>query len=196
MQRFDLYFEHDLLPASVLTVGLLAPERDAALLFEIARNRMEAFALPAGSRALRLQAEHLPPFVPAARDLFDTRPAQAMPWTQLRERLRARLGDDAVQPLAVQADHRPECASGTQPAAKPPAYWPLRPGWLLDTPQPLRDPRLRIVAGPERIESGWWDQADARRDYYVVETAHGQRGWAFRPRNDPHAPWMLHGWFG
>ncbi|KAG1589015.1 hypothetical protein G6F46_014656 [Rhizopus delemar] len=119
-----------------------------------------------------------------------------MPWTQLRERLRARLGDDAVQPLAVQADHRPERASGTQPAVKPPSYWPLRPGWLLDTPQPLRDPRLRIVAGPERIESGWWDQADARRDYYVVETAHGQRGWAFRTRNDPHAPWMLHGWFG
>ena len=196
VQRFDLHFEHDLLPASVLTIGLLAPERDPALLFEIARNRMEAFALPAGSRALRLQAEQLPPFVPAARDLFDTRPAQAMPWNQLRERLRARLGDDAVQPLAVQADHRPERASGTQPPAKPPSYWPLRPGWLLDTPQPLRDPRLRIVAGPERIESGWWDQADARRDYYVVETAHGQRGWAFRERNDPHAPWMLHGWFG
>lgn len=196
VQRFDLHFEHDLLPASVLTIGLLAPERDPALLFEIARNRMEAFALPAGSRALRLQAEQLPPFVPAARDLFDTRPAQAMPWNQLRERLRARLGDDAVQPLAVQADHRPERANGTQPAAKPPSYWPLRPGWLLDTPQPLRDPRLRIIAGPERIESGWWDQADARRDYYVVETAHGQRGWAFRTRNDPHAPWMLHGWFG
>jgi len=101
-----------------------------------------------------------------------------------------------VQPLAVQADHRPERASGTQPPAKPPAWWPLRPGWLLETPQPLRDPRLRIVAGPERIESGWWDQADARRDYYVVETAQGQRGWAFRTRNDPHAPWMLHGWFG
>lgn len=196
VQRFDLHFEHDLLPASVLTIGLLAPERDPALLFEIARNRMEAFALPAGSRALRLQAEQLPPFVPAARDLFDTRPAQAMPWSQLRERLRARLGDDAVQPLAVQADHRPERASGIQPPTKPPAYWPLRPGWLLDTPQPLRDPRLRIIAGPERIESGWWDQADARRDYYVVETAHGQRGWAFRTRNDPHAPWMLHGWFG
>ncbi|MGM3213884.1 hypothetical protein ACS229_29635, partial [Klebsiella pneumoniae] len=37
VQRFDLHFEHDLLPASVLTIGLLAPERDAALLFEIAR---------------------------------------------------------------------------------------------------------------------------------------------------------------
>ncbi|WMJ69581.1 DNA polymerase Y family protein [Stenotrophomonas sp. 24(2023)] len=196
VQQFQLHFEHDLLPASTLPIGLLSPERDAGLLFEIARSRLEAFALPAGSRALRLDAEHLPPFVPAARDLFDTRPAQAMPWPQLRERLRARLGDDAVQPLAVQADHRPEQASGTQPPTAPPAHWPLRPGWLLQPAQPLRDPRLRVLSGPERIESGWWDQHDARRDYYVVETSHGQRGWAYRLRDDPRAPWMLHGWFG
>ncbi|KAF1012822.1 MAG: Protein ImuB [Stenotrophomonas maltophilia] len=194
--QFQLHFEHDLLPASTLQVGLLASEREAGLLFEIARSRMEAFALPAGSRALRLEADHLPPFVPAARDLFDTRPAQAMPWPQLRERLRARLGDEAVQPLAVQADHRPEQASGSQPASSVPAHWPLRPGWLLQPAQPLRDARLRVLSGPERIESGWWDQHDARRDYYVVETSQGQRGWAYRLRDDPRAPWMLHGWFG
>ena len=80
----------------------------------------------------------------------------------------------------------------------------MRPLWLLRTPKQLEEigaaPHyagpLALLSGPERIESGWWDQADARRDYYVVETAHGQRGWAFRERNDPHAPWMLHGWFG
>ena len=51
----------------------------------------------------------------------------------------------------MQADHRPERASGTQPAVKPPSYWPLRPGWLLDTPQPLRDPRLKEAVTHHKI---------------------------------------------
>jgi protein ImuB len=197
VQRFDLWFEHDQHPDTCLSIGLLAPERDAAMLFELARNRVDHLQLPAGSRGLRLQAEHLPPFVPAARDLFDPRPQQAMPWEQVRERLRARLGDDAVQGLGLRAEHRPERASGDAHGAPkgPPPPLPLRPGWLLPRPQPLLDPHLRILSGPERIESGWWDEGDIRRDYYVVETAHGQRGWAYTSADTRGGPWMLHGWF-
>ena len=29
--------------------------------------------------------------------------------------------------------------------------------------------RLELLAGPERIESGWWDGADVQRDYYVAQ---------------------------
>ena len=43
-----------------------------------------------------------------------------------------------------------------------------RPTWLLPQPMPLRDHALRILTGPERVESGWWDGGDVRRDYYVV----------------------------
>ena len=67
-------------------------------------------------------------------------------------------------------------------------------GWNAASNPALRDPRLRIVAGPERIESGWWDQADARRDYYVVQTLAGQRGWAYRTVGSD-GPLLLHGWF-
>ncbi|MEG3158304.1 DNA polymerase Y family protein, partial [Lysobacter zhanggongensis] len=75
-----------------------------------------------------------------------------------------------------------------------------RPGWLLPHPAPLRDHHVRILAGPERIESGWWE-ADVRRDYYLVETSLGQHAWAFRAAGDPAADgradgFMLHGWFG
>ena len=53
----------------------------------------------------------------------------------------------------------------------------------------------RIVRawGPERIESGWWRGRDARRDYYLVETATGQRLWLFRALRDER--WYLHGSF-
>ena len=53
----------------------------------------------------------------------------------------------------------------------------------------------RVLAGPERVESGWWDSDDVRRDYYVVETHEGQRAWAFRAAGEAGGGFMLHGWF-
>lgn len=220
VQRFVLRLEHDRRPDSEVVVGLLTAEREAAVLFELARGRLEQARVPAPVRGLRLLARELPPFVPARRDLFDPRPQQAVPWLQLRERLRARLGDGAVHGLAVQADHRPERAwrrldGDVAMAAKAPAagrprtplpaasttavsYMDscphLRPGWLLPEPQPLPDNGLRLLAGPERIESGWWDDEEARRDYYLVETPQGQQAWAWCPAG-AHGPWTLHGWF-
>jgi protein ImuB len=78
------------------------------MLFELARGRLERVAVPAPVRTLRLLARELPPFVPAARELFEPRPLQSVDWPGLRERLRARLGNDAVHGLAPVADHRPE----------------------------------------------------------------------------------------
>src|SRR5690606_18934558 len=91
VQRFTLRLEHEArhaLPSheadqvqaasarsTDVPVGLLAAERDAGLLFELTRNRLGQVALPAPVIGVRLLARELPPFVPAARDLFDTRPA-------------------------------------------------------------------------------------------------------------------------
>lgn len=194
VQRFTLSFAHEDHPPTTIVIGMLSAERDSAMLFDIARNRLEQARLPAPTRGLRLVAEELPPFVPAARDLFDIRPQQGMPWEQLRERMRARLGDDAVHGLGVRADHRPEHASGVAALGDVPPVFPQRPGWLLDRPIPLRERRFDILAGPERIESGWWDQGDVRRDYYVIETAQGQRAWVFCAPGE-RGPYMVHGWF-
>ncbi|WP_145183223.1 DNA polymerase Y family protein [Pseudomonas sp. URMO17WK12:I11] len=197
VQRFNVYLEHAEGPETLLQVGLLAAERDATLLFELARGRLEPLRIPAPVRNLRLVAEDLPPFVPQHQALFDPRAKQAQPWPQLRERLRARLGDEAVNGLRAEADHRPECAwqvaeqgaaSGLSVTAG------SRPGWLLSTPQAL-EPAAHIVLGPaERIESGWWDGGDVRRDYYRIETRDGLRGWAYQDLAQPGPLW-LQGWF-
>ena len=52
----------------------------------------------------------------------------------------------------------------------------------------------RILMGPERIESGWWDGGDVRRDYYLIETRAGQQGWAYRAVGEDGPLW-LQGWF-
>jgi protein ImuB len=196
VQRFTLTFEHEHDARTRIPVGLLAPERDPSLLFDIARERLDRTRLGAPVCALGLYADGLPPFAPARRSLFDTRPQQAEPWETLRERLRARLGDEAVHGIALHADHRPERAwqvdRGKQRAETPMRH--PRPAWLLQRPIPLRPAVRQILAGPERIESGWWDGQDVRRDYYVVETAAGQRAWVFRPAGETGA-FMLHGWF-
>jgi len=58
--------------------------------------------------------------------------------------------------------------------------------------------RPRIVrlcdATAERIESGWWDGGDLRRDYFVADLDNGQRAWIFRQPGASDG-WMLHGWF-
>ncbi|MEX5351709.1 DNA polymerase Y family protein [Pseudomonas juntendi] len=197
VQRFSLYLEHAEGPDTELKVGLLAAEREAAMLFELARGRLELLRIPAPVRNLRLLAEDLPPFVPQHQALFAPRAQQAQPWEQLRERLRARLGDDAVTGLCAEADPRPECAWQAAEQGTPgvlPVAPGSRPGWLLPQPQALPEAGVQLLARPERIESGWWDGGDVRRDYYRIETRNGLRGWAYRDLAQPGPLW-LQGWF-
>ena len=143
---------------------------------------------------MRRVARDLPDFVPAGRDLFYERPANALPIEQLRERLRARLGDRAVYRLGGTTDPRPERAQAVADEGAGYEESRLRPTWLLDRPIPLRGPAPRILAGPERLETGWWDGAEACRDYYVIETSLGQHAWAFCQPGE-QGGWMLQGWF-
>lgn len=129
------------------------------------------------------------------------------------EQLRARLGQDAVTGMALVEEHRPERQSVTappqlRPATSAPADLPWttgrRPLWLLPEPRPLAEQdawpcregrRLALLAGPERLETGWWDGADIQRDYYQAMDAAGVRLWIYRERGASRR-WYLHGFFG
>ena len=77
-----------------------------------------------------------------------------------------------------------------------------RPVWLLHRSQRLIAeeglPRLQgtldLVAGPERIESGWWDGEPVGRDYFVAVNSGGEALWIYREHRNP-AAWYLHGVF-
>src|ERR1700722_19158804 len=138
----------------------------------------------------------LQPLSAGSLDVFAGRPSagasgcDSLP--QLVERLRARLGEDAVYGVVSIAEHRPEAAwrrvhelrlaSVLHAGAKMPGYGAdqgmPRPVWLLDAPLPLSKPDL-LEQGPERIESGWWDGKGVARDYYVARQAHGAKLWVF-----------------
>lgn len=194
VQRFVVELEHAQGAPTQVPVGLLAPERDPGRLFELARGRLEPVQVPRPVRGLRLLAEQLPAFVPGHHDLFDARPQQSQPWEQLRERLRARLGDEALTGLGYAADHRPENAWRPLPCPVSVPVGP-RPGWLLAQAQPFNQGRWAAQAGPERVESGWWDGGDVRRDYYRVQLPDGRTAWVYRSLAAPEHLW-LQGWFG
>jgi len=212
IQRYAVVFAHEKHPDSVLDIGLLHVERDADTLFELMQERLARFALPDATIELSLRADTLLPFAPAQADLLNDRSDTRDTPARLLERLRARLGDEAVSAIAVHEEHRPELAS--RPAALPwkaqestlpyrrsghdhRGFQPpsLRPNWLLATPQPIDDRQLQMISGPERIESGWWDGGDCRRDYYIASDPHGRRVWVFQTLGRQPA-WYLHGVFG
>lgn len=108
--------------------------------------------------------------------------------------------------LAVPGAHL--ALPGQHPGVSPELPLP-RPAWLLPTPQPLAERQalplldgqpLQLLAGPERIETGWWDGALAARDYFVAMAADGSLVWVYRARlpvADAAAPlWFLQGRFG
>jgi protein ImuB len=142
----------------------------------------------------------------------------------LIERLRARLGSEAVYGLCLVPRHRPEvawrvaepalpgAASGAASGAAADAVAGVahvpesapaegcglrRPLWLLREPEPLPWPyeALQRLEGPERIETGWWDGGDVARDYYIAREPSGAEVWVYRERLPPHG-WWLHGVFG
>ena len=185
----------------------------------ILREKLDRLTLNAPVESIRLEATRVETLTGRNHTLF----AEAAQETTtgisaLLEHFSARLGEQAVYRLTLQADHRPECATrqttvlentATDPSASPP-----RPLWLLEQPEPLaevdgrpyRQGPLQLLAGPERIESGWWDRGettgeenieavgDIRRDYFIARAPDNSWLWIFR---DVRAPggWFLHGHF-
>ncbi len=208
-------------PPGTTPLMLAAPERDAARLQSLFTERLTRAHLPEAVVGLELEilrahvfaassGELLPS---AARNLPEEGGAARRNARQLCEMLHARLGSAGVFQLQACDDHRPERAhcsvpifSSPGPMAPPPAA--LRPLWILSQPlrvseihhpQPRYGGPLTLLAGPERIESGWWDSLRPRahavhRDYFVARNARGQTLWIYRELAMPRT-WFLHGFF-
>ena len=135
--------------------------------------------------------------------LFTQHTGQQLNPGQLLGRLQNKLGTHCVQQLGLRQDYRPEHSayskqipptsrksdSNNQPTGS------LRPSILLPMPQMLNaKPHAgwQFLQGPERIQSGWWDNQAICRDYFIMRNAQGQLCWLFRNHQEE---WFLHGYF-
>lgn len=211
VQRFRFLLGHERAPATPLEIGLLAPAREHRRLALVLRERLERLRLPAPVAAVTLCAGEIAALGGDSEDLFGDLP-EALPGRSrdLIERLRARLGAEAVTGLDLAADHRPEragCETVITGEAGALARRPLyegrgqRPLWLLPEPVPLAERAgrplcngaLKLGERCERLQSGWWDGGGVQRDYFLAEDEAGLRLWVYR--DIAARRWFLHGIF-
>ncbi|HVJ12384.1 MAG TPA: DNA polymerase Y family protein [Burkholderiales bacterium] len=181
--------------ATKLEIGLASPARDAERFAQLLRERLAKLVLSQPVEAIRLEADGFVALAGRSAGMFGDSAAEAEDWARLVERLRARLGHDAVCGLAPQPDHRPEHAwRRIEPGEWDPREFRVpgpRPLWLLEKQKKLREGEFTPLAGPERIESGWWDGDDAKRDYFVARLPNAALAWVYREAGE----WYLHGLF-
>jgi protein ImuB len=206
VRRFDLTLLNRRARPRSVEVGLATPAREAERFVQLLRERLGRLNLAQPVEAIRIEAEEFTSLAGRTADLFRDERTGEEGWARLVERLQARLGRDAVHGLATHPDHRPERAWRSVDLHERPeqeeadARGP-RPLWLIDPPHRLRDEQgvphrdgpLELLAGPERLESGWWDEQDAARDYFIARSRDCTLLWIFRERRV--GGWYLHGIF-
>lgn len=213
---------------STLEIALAEPGNDIGHMGTLLRERLAQLALPAPTCELRLYCRDVAAGEAPSGELFPSRASEHEGMVRLVERLQSRLGRERVRSVQPMADHRPERAtvltpieparmpaalsghstkSKTKKSAPASSFMLTRPAWLLEEPVPLAERAsvpwleghaLQIVAGPERIEAGWWEPDAAVRDYFIAQTHDGTLVWIFRPRlpaDETMLGWFLHGRF-
>ncbi len=186
------------------TFTLTRPERDGQVLVRLMRERLRDFR-PASPITTVTVSAPLEASTEGSLPLWRDGQWHEQGFGGLVDRLCARLGRDAVRAVSVRADHRPERASREDPWPPQGSGGPLghvaadRPIWLIDPPERLKVvcgmPRLRgplrLARGPERVETGWWDEPVVR-DYFVAANPAHEYFWVFRSARDE---WFLQGYF-
>jgi protein ImuB len=221
VSRMVWQMDHGAGQQTVLPLEFSTPVHALTRIERVLVERLGALSLPAPVLALSLRVDQSEPRDARTSVLFEGGfSLHGEAFAELLDRLRARLGPQAVQTLQCHPDHRPELASkvasdrtkcpeaGMACAIQTGNAAPRidRPLWLLDYPEPLserngrlyyRTNDLQLLSGPERIESGWWDGGDIRRDYFVAADKLSRWLWIFREpeRREQAGGWYLHGWF-
>ena len=206
-----------------LTVRTGQPTRDIEHLTRLLAEHLAKVTLlaPVGDLALVAAEVHALDGVSLSL-LPETRPAGES-LALVIERIAARLGPERVLRPVVLEDHRIEWMCNWRPApASPPSGARLKRKRTVDIPQPtfvLPEPLrlatrghrplyqgvLQLLAGPHRVEGGWWDRTgdpsgpatrQVARDYWVALSEHAGVLWVFQTRlADDETAWFLHGTF-
>ncbi len=195
VRHLDIILFHHRRATTRVTLKFLDPTANTTHLFRVATERLGALQLDAPVASLALESAELACLQQEARDLFQKSQAQSSSIEQVLDKLVARLGAGALYTALPGDDHRPEKAwlSALLERQQTPTQWPARPVWLLKEPRALHE-KVQLQTLPERIENGWWDDTDVRRDYFIARTATGAYYWVYRHRRDPHRLW-IHGLF-
>ncbi|PTR07472.1 protein ImuB [Nitrosospira sp. Nsp5] len=225
--EFSFIFHHEYSlrqphKSTPLHIKLSEQSDDAEHLMLLLRERLERIEIVAPVCGLGLIADQITAGTSPHLELFPTSQSEATSLNRFIEKVSSRLGPQAITGLNPISDHRPEYSQRSRPlemskeshascrkATPSASACPLvRPAWLMAAPlqlklqryQPVYGSPLKLIAGPERIEAGWWDDAPIARDYFIAENALGQLLWIYCEHNPATGNngngWYLQGLFG
>jgi protein ImuB len=215
IQVLWIHLRHYGKPSTLLRIGLLQPASDTGYLLDLARIRFTDTRFNAPVISMALQTDPVSVQASPGQDLFGCSTDSNARTVELLEQLQARLGSQAVYGIRPVAEYRPEsawtaadlCQEDVGPVRGVPDKSSYersnhRPLWMLAEPlmlsmaagRPVFRGELNLENDPERIETGWWDGRDVRRDYYRAWNRHGMQLWIFQDRRESR--WYLHGLFG
>ena len=195
IRHLDIQLYHHRLKPSTVALKFLDATANMNHLFRVATEQLGTQTLQAPVTRIGLHSVELASLEREGRDLFHKSQSQHQSVEQLLDKLVARLGKEAVYTATPCDDHRPEKAWLTTLLDKRRTHvqWPARPLWLLAEPRLLDEP-VTLHTQPERIENGWWDEADVRRDYFIASNGQDTYYWLYRLRHQPEQ-WWIHGLF-
>lgn len=195
IRHLDVHLHHHRLPVNVVALKFLDATADMQHLMRVTTEKLDTLILQAPVTRIGLYATELAPMEREKRDLFNKSQSQNQSIEQVMDKLVARLGKQALYTASAEDDHRPEKAWLSVLLDKHQTHqiWPARPLWLLAEPRVLDKP-VTLHTLPERIENGWWDETDVRRDYFIGSTECGSYYWLYRLRHKPQQ-WWIHGMF-
>ncbi|USD66179.1 DNA polymerase Y family protein [Vibrio sp. SCSIO 43136] len=179
-----------------LTVTIQAAQGEylAKRWWQLAELKFESVKLSSPVLVVKLEAGQLIAQSGQGQDMFVGQQGEINAH-ELLSILQAKLGDSAVQGICLADDPRPEkgnrvCSPLSKPQENVTAL-PMRPSVLLSHPAPLKE-KVTLLHGPERIATGWWDDEQVVRDYFIARTDTGRWLWVYRT---PAQQWFLHGLF-
>lgn len=190
-QEFTLRMIDSRKRVSTHTVGLMSPSRDPARLLLVLKEKLDRIQIEDGILEIVLEADRFEEANVIQDDLFGSAAVVGQRFTELKERLTARLGKEVVRQIAVSADARPEAATcAPSKEVIPGDHHPPRPLWLVQRPR--RVTPTRLLTPPERLELGWFDGDDAPRDYFIAQDERNRVCWVYR---NPQGEYFLHGYW-
>jgi len=207
--------------------ALGAPARAPAHLNAVLRERLARVVLPAPVEAIVLASDETAPLagrnlgllpedeagsvvVPLVERLRSRLGDHAVATPSLQAEHRPEHAASEAPAVGLHGTSRPRTGRAAAPKSRqakaarhatPAPAAPPRPLWLLDCARPLAgvlEAKPWVLRdGPERIESGWWDGGDCRRDYFVAETPDGEMAWIYRDHRyaADDGEWFMHGLF-
>ncbi len=176
----------------IVTITSAQGDYQAEKWLRLSQLTLERISLNAPVTGLTLETVRFVARTADEGDLFAGKRG-ALSSAELISLLQAKLGTNSVTALSLSEDYRPEraclpCAPLTSTTIP---FDRLRPSLLLPHPQRLTE-KVKLMMGPERIVTGWWDHNDVVRDYFIARSEQGRWLWVFRT---PQQQWFLHGVF-